>query len=228
MDLDEVACDFKEIYIVIIVIASILILTAITLIVLYVYFQDYVKLWLYKHKLFSWFLAEGDTEEDKQYDAFVSYSHKDEEFIIKHLLPELEKKEKYHLCLHERDWIVGELISKQIVDSVHNSRRTIIVLSKNFLDSDWANMEFKTAYSKSLVDKKNRLIIMLYEDIDLNTISNQELKVYLNTQTYVKWGDPWFWKKVKQAMPAKNFNRVREPKPNAGIKYAKASVKDAS
>ncbi|KAI4458543.1 toll-like receptor [Holotrichia oblita] len=228
MDLDESTCNLKEIYIVFVVIATIITVTFIILIILYVYFQDYIKLWLYKHKLFLWIWADGDIDKDKKYDAFVSYSNKDQDFIIEHLQPEMERKEKYHLCLHERDWIVGELISKQIIDSVHNSRRTVIVLSKNFLDSEWANMEFKTAYSQSLVDKKNRLIIILYEDIDLNGITNQELKMYLNTQTYLKWGDPWFWKKLKQAMPTRNVDKTRKPEHNTESKDIKAGVIDVS
>lgn len=43
-----------------------------------------------------------------QYDAFISYSHKDEEFLIKEVVSVLENpgngQPSYRLCLHERDW----------------------------------------------------------------------------------------------------------------------------
>lgn len=177
--------------------------------ILLIYFQDYVKIWLYNHKLMLFLSREADLDRDKIYDAFVSYSHKDEEFVVKNLVPELENgPEKYKLCLHERDWIIGEYIPKQISDSVQNSRRTIIVLSKNFLESDWATMEFKTAHLKSIREEKNRIIIILYEDIDVNDICDEELKVYLSTKTYIKWGDPWFWKKMRQCMPSRKTRKI--------------------
>lgn len=42
------------------------------------------------------------------YDAFISYSHKDEKFVIEEIVPGLENPNDgsptYQLCLHERDW----------------------------------------------------------------------------------------------------------------------------
>ena len=48
---------------------------------------------------------------------------------------------------------MGEAISDQIVGSVYNSRKTIIVLSSSYLASDWTRMEFMAARSLSRRDK---------------------------------------------------------------------------
>ena len=48
---------------------------------------------------------------------------------------------------------MGEAISDQIVGSVYNSRKTIIVLSSSYLASDWTRMEFTAARSLSRRDR---------------------------------------------------------------------------
>ena len=51
-------------------------------------------------------------------------------------------------CIHERDWAVGEFIPFQIVDSVNQSRRTLIIISPEYSASKWTMMEFKCAHSR--------------------------------------------------------------------------------
>lgn len=200
---EKVCITTSTLLVTLIVFLSLFVLISIISLILYFHFENQVKIWLYNHKLLSAFIKEEDFDETKVYDAFISYSHKDEEFVAKYLVPELENgQQKYKLCLHERDWVVGEYIPKQITESVQNSRRTIIVLSRNFLQSDWANMEFKMAHDKSIDEERKRLIIILYENVSLNEIANEDLRIYLTTNTYIEWGDKWFWEKLRNSMPS--------------------------
>ncbi|KFB52194.1 AGAP001004-PA-like protein [Anopheles sinensis] len=161
-----------------------------------------LKVWLFKHGICLWLVAEEELDRDKLYDAFVSYSHKDEAFITEHLVPTLERPPmNFRICWHVRDWTPGEMISSQISSSVEQSRRTIIVLSSNFLESLWGQLEFRTAHLQSMAERRNRLIIVIYGDIGNIDDLEPELRAYLHTNTYVRWGDPWFWDKVRFAMP---------------------------
>lgn len=68
-----------------------------------------IQIWLYSKEWCRWIVTVDDLDNDREYDAFVSFSHKDEEFVRKEIVQKLEKgRNPYKLCLHDRDWLAGE------------------------------------------------------------------------------------------------------------------------
>ncbi|XP_030377862.1 protein toll [Scaptodrosophila lebanonensis] len=168
---------------------------------LYLAYRQQLKIWLYNHNWCLWWVSEEELDKDKLYDAFISYSHKDEELITK-LLPKLETgPHAFRVCLHSRDWLVGDCIPEQIVRTVEDSKRILIILSQHFIESVWARMEFRIAYQATLRDKRKRIIIILYKELENFEGIDSELRAYLKLNTYLKWGDPLFWSKLRYAMP---------------------------
>ncbi|OWF47576.1 toll-like receptor Tollo [Mizuhopecten yessoensis] len=165
------------------------------------------------------------------YDAFISYSHKDEDFVIRELVPRLEDVDhRFKLCVHYRDFPIGASISETIVRSVECSRRTILIMSDNFLKSEWCQYEFQTAHSHVLQDRTNRLIIILLSDVNVNEMSS-DLKLYLQTRTYVKYSDPWFWEKLYYAMPdikhrVTPIDRILDIRPEVGVGNTSSGLPD--
>ncbi|XP_046673233.1 LOW QUALITY PROTEIN: protein toll-like [Homalodisca vitripennis] len=171
------------------------------------YYQYRTQIHIYcfssKWKVLRWMVSHPDIDADKRYDAFISYAKEDEPFVVEHLIPELEEngETKFKLCVHFRDWKGGDSIPSQILSSVQNSRRTIVVLSPSFLKSVWGIVEFRTAHSEALKTGTSKVIVILKEEVGAITELEDELKAYLQMNTYVKWGSPWFWQQLKFALP---------------------------
>ena len=166
--------------------------------------REFLKVWCFVK--FGWKVCRepNETDANRPYDAFVCYNSEDERFVIRELVPHLEGtwngRQGYKLCLHFRDFPIGAPVAESIVAAIENSKRVIIVLSENFLNSEWCHYEFQTAHYKLLQERKNRIIVILLHEIN-NELHDNQLRIYLKTHTYVKYGDPWFWSKLEYAMP---------------------------
>jgi len=119
---------------------------------------------------------------------------------VQELVPNLESS-GMKLCVHYRDWMPGEYIPDQIARSILNSRRTLVVLSPNFLNSVWGRLEFRAAHKQALSEGRARVVMLLYGDLPPKKDLDPELLVYLSMNTYVEWGDPRFWDKLRYALP---------------------------
>ncbi|XP_076065334.1 toll-like receptor Tollo [Oratosquilla oratoria] len=164
--------------------------------------RNRMRVWLYaKYGVRLFYKSEYEGDRDKLFDAFVSYSSKDEVFVTQILAPELERgNPAYKLCLYYRDFPVGAYIADTIVSAVESSKRTIIILSENFIKSEWCRFELRSAHHQVLKDRRRRLIVILLGDVPQRDL-DPDIRLYLKTNTYLKWGDTQFWEKLKFAMP---------------------------
>jgi hypothetical protein len=108
--------------------------TSITMLIIFVYRFEimYIK-HLYRIKKKNESISERDA---CKYDVFVSYCGKDRDWVINVLLPALENpNDRYVLCLHERDFLLGTYIMDNIVSCIDQSRRVILVLTNNYIKS---------------------------------------------------------------------------------------------
>ncbi|XP_001603014.1 toll-like receptor Tollo [Nasonia vitripennis] len=168
------------------------------------FFRHEMRVWLHSRFGVRLFYRHADVDRDdrdKLFDAFVSYSSKDEAFVAEELAPVLEMgNPSYKLCLHYRDFPVGSFIADTIVQAVESSRRTIMVLSENFIKSEWCRFDFKSAHHQVLRDRRRRLILVLVGDVPQREL-DPDIRLYLKTNTYLQWGDKLFWEKLRFALP---------------------------
>eukprot|EP00090_Calanus_glacialis_P045164 TRINITY_DN8224_c0_g1_i1.p1 TRINITY_DN8224_c0_g1~~TRINITY_DN8224_c0_g1_i1.p1 ORF type:complete len:1130 (+),score=224.17 TRINITY_DN8224_c0_g1_i1:40-3429(+) len=172
---------------------------------IYTCYRETIVIWIYSKSWARIFFVEDVIDREKPYDAFLSYSHQDADFVEKTLLAGLESPDnpdhKYKCLIHTRDWNVGEMIPDQIIHSVESSRRTIIILSKSYIESMWTKLEFRAAHTQALQDKTQRVIIVVRGELPTKENMEEDLQKYLNLNTYLDSEDPWFWQKLRYALP---------------------------
>ncbi|XP_038047777.1 uncharacterized protein LOC119721908 [Patiria miniata] len=172
-----------------------------------------IKLWRAKR-------AGKDKVDEKEYDVFISYKSgsPDEEFVIHHLIPRLEQ-DGYRICVHYKSFLPGKSIIDNISDAVHRSRKTLLLLSPGFIESEWCRYEFKAALSQML-RLRTDLIPVIFEDLGPQENLFEDLQTILRRLTCIMWpNDPTrdqyqtdedrqqFWKLLGQALPDNPLDR---------------------
>ncbi|XP_043933162.1 toll-like receptor 12 [Protopterus annectens] len=174
-----------------------------------VYLKHILRAWLEK-------LVGGQSNKvHYKYDVFISYSQKDECWVFKELLPNLEQKGPsfLKLCLHNRDFEVGKDIVDNIVDSIYSSKKTVCVISRHYLRSEWCSLEMRMATYRLLAESQDLLILVFLERISPYEISAyHRLAKVIKKKTYIDWPETenekqLFWLRLKDSiMKAKDLD----------------------
>ncbi|KAJ2945400.1 hypothetical protein O0L34_g205 [Tuta absoluta] len=170
-------------------------------------YGEQVRMFLYSRGWCISCLQKRDLD-DKPYDAFISFAHEDQEYVMSTLLPGLEDApEQFRVCVHYRDWHVGDWIPAQIMRSVQLSKRTLIVLSRSFVASTWSTLELRYALANAAEVPAAKVLVLIRDDV-LDMELDVELNKYITYNTYLSCDDPWFWEKLRYAMPHRIKNKA--------------------
>ena len=106
------------------------------------YYIRYVNLLLRMHMHRKRLDALLGTYNEYKYDGFVSCTREGAKWAKRFLLPNLENEETgLKFCVAQRDFIVGKTILDNIIDTIANSRKTILLIDPTFIESKWCNEE---------------------------------------------------------------------------------------
>ncbi|XP_058502685.1 toll-like receptor 21 [Solea solea] len=182
----------------------------------------YVKLyWKLKYSYYvfrSWFSEQWrrmrEEEENCTFDAFISYNSCDEKWVMDHLVPNLEGDGSgFKLCLHHRDFELGRFIVDNIVSAVYNSRKTVCVVSRSFLQSEWCSLEIQLASYRLFDEHRDVLLLVFLEPISERQLSSfHRMRKVMLKKTYLQWpssdcinpvqAQELFWDQLRRAMRA--------------------------
>ncbi|KAJ3591555.1 hypothetical protein NHX12_006688 [Muraenolepis orangiensis] len=136
------------------------------------------------------------------YDAFVVYEKKDpavSEWVMSEMCVQLEERgdRPLRLCLEDRDWIPGCPLVDNLCQSIHQSKRTVFVLTNRDIKSG----NFKTAFymaHQRLMDEKNDVIVLIFLEKAVCYSKYLRLRKRLYKRSVMEWptnpqAQPYFW-----------------------------------
>ena len=152
---------------------------------------------------------------DKEFDAFVCYKFdSDREFAEETILNQLQNKNpQFKLLLHNRDFTPGIHIKQNINEAVRNSNSAIIVMSQDFVNSNWCKEEFAECYIENMKDPAFCLFVIMMEPAETLKGASEYMKSFLDRNTYLRSDDPKLFQKI-----ARYLTWVRKPKHGSKVK----------
>lgn len=163
---------------------------------------------------------------DKSFDAFLAYSHKDDDYVTREFIPRLENELKYRLCVYYRDFPIGGTIADTVASSINRSKRTILLVSKHFNDHEWRNTAFQHSFGGLFKQKDNHLIIVLLDDAKGMKLDRQ-LKVLVKSHHVISYRDMCFWEQLQYKMGSSKRSIVRNNTPDLILNHSYTQQQDA-
>lgn len=145
-------------------------------------------------------VAQYQTNQNEwKYDIFISYCAADRFWVHDVLMKTLENTYGFKLCIHYRDFPLGEWIVDAIVSAIHSSREIIIVVSEIALKSSWLQFELKVAFSEAR-NRNMKIILIKLENIT-QPVDSPAILWILENQVHLEWsndedGQKLFWTKL--------------------------------
>ncbi|NXU52167.1 TLR5 protein, partial [Turnix velox] len=131
-----------------------------------------------------------------KYDAYLCYSRSDFEWVqnslLKHLDSQYLEKNRFTLCIEERDFLPGEEHINNIREAIWNSRKTICVVTKRFLQDGWCVEAFNFAQSRYFSDLKDVLIMVVVGSVpQYQLMKHRPIRNFLQRSRYLCWPEDY-------------------------------------
>jgi hypothetical protein len=126
-----------------------------------------------------------EEERNTNYDVFASYNENDQDWVEKVLAPKLEN-ENIRVRLHVRDVPIGGHIPGLFLESIQTSRKTILILSPQFILSDSCQFEEKMALELCFTAGRDAVLLVILEPLD-NVKLSYTMRGLMTLASCLKW-----------------------------------------
>ncbi|XP_076612802.1 toll-like receptor 5 [Chaetodon auriga] len=141
-----------------------------------------------------------------QYDAFFCFSNSDYGWVEAALLKKLDKQFSeeniFCCCFEARDFLPGEDHLSNIRDAIWGSRKTVCIVSKEFLKDGWCLEAFNLAQGRMLEELTKILIILVVGKVPHYQLMKYDaVRAFVQRKEYLVWPeDPqdleWFYERL--------------------------------
>lgn len=190
-----------------ITILSIIVVILLLTILICIYHKT-IKLWFYsKYGIRTGFTSNQNNRknEEKLYDCYMISSVQDTDFTYHKIVSEMEQQKNLSVCLHHRDICSNEFITDSIQCTFDASKKIVIVLSINFLQLEYSNLNFREGLRCSIENihpslRREKVVFILLSNKNVLMI-DPIIENWMKTCTIIQWDDKKFFEKLNYSMP---------------------------
>ena len=148
----------------------------------------------------------AESPEDFKYDAYLSFSSRDRQWVYHVLTKELENTYGFRIFYRHRDQVARGTTQECILRDMKASQRVILVVGKSFNDKEYCLFELNNAQRQTIrsgrVSKRKHVIVIKLEE---PASMSEELSSVLDTHSSIEWsenkaGMELFWSQLRTAM----------------------------
>ena len=146
----------------------------------------------------------------REFDAYVCYAFdQNHDFVMDTVLPELEENQNppFKLCIHSRDFNIGDPIFENIQRAISQSNSAIMIMSQAFVNSIWCKAEFEKCLVENLKDPAFKLFLIMMQPTDTLEHLTECMTSFISQTTYLDRDDPDVFRKISEYL-----NWVKQPK----------------
>uniref|UniRef100_A0A672IRJ7 Toll-like receptor 7 n=1 Tax=Salarias fasciatus TaxID=181472 RepID=A0A672IRJ7_SALFA len=160
----------------------------------------------------------GGLNSKNVYDAFVVFDTTNQavrDWVYNELIVHLENcgHRRFCLCLEERDWIPGLSRIDNLHNAVHNSLKTVFVLSRGTNGSEAVPGVIRQAFfmvQQRLLDEKVDAAVLILLDEMFPKLKYLQLRKRLCKKSVLSWprnpkAQPLFWNQMRMALSSDNI-----------------------
>ena len=149
-------------------------------------------------------VTDGDAlhSEDHERDAFICYNSNDRGWVCNELMRHFEERD-ISMVIHQRDFLPGSVVEELIRESIAKSRYTVLVLSPDFLSSNWCLLEMHLARSRQCSEGRGGILPIILREFPMSQLTPTLEDIM--SKSYLKWtdnpqGQLLFWDKLVTKM----------------------------